>query len=358
MAERIAVATPDGSYDITIAPGAIAQIADHAADFGLAGRTAVITDSNVAPLYGDALLRTLPDAALIVMPAGEQSKTLATVADFYRQLVTAGIDRYSTIVALGGGVVGDAAGFAAATYLRGIRFVQMPTSLLAMVDSSVGGKVGVDLPEGKNLVGAFKQPDAVLIDPAVLVTLPAAERACGCAEILKHGLLADPGLLEAVAALAALPSPSPADFAAVIRQAVAVKVDVVQRDPYEQNIRAHLNLGHTFGHAVEQVSGYAWRHGEAVGVGLVAAARLSHALAMIPAALADQVEGLVRAVGLPTRIGALDVEAIYAAMATDKKWRAGKSRFVLLRGIGQPEIVAGVPPETVIAVLDSLRGDA
>jgi len=358
MAERIPVAAPDGSYDIVIAEGAIAQIADWAADFGLTSRTAVITDSVVAPLYGVALAQALPDAVLITMPAGEQHKTLSTVVDLYRQLVTAGIDRYSTIAALGGGVVGDVAGFAAATYLRGIRFVQLPTSLLAMVDSSVGGKVGVDLPEGKNLVGAFKQPDAVLIDPVVLVTLPVIERACGCAEILKHGLLADPGLLDAVTALAALPDPAPADFVPVIRRAVAVKAAVVQHDPYEQNIRAHLNLGHTFGHAIEQVSGYAWRHGEAVGVGLVAAARLSHTLAMIPAALADQVEALVRAVGLPTRIGSLDAAAIYAAMATDKKWRAGKSRFVLLRGIGQPEIVPGVPPETVIAVLESLRGSA
>ncbi len=283
------------------------------------------------------------------MPDGEQYKTLDTVAQFYADFVTAGLDRGSTVVALGGGVVGDTAGFAAATYMRGVRLVQIPTSLLAMVDSSVGGKVGVDLAQGKNLVGAFKQPDAVLIDPDVLGTLPEREWRCGAAEIIKHGLIADPGLLDML---------DPAgDQSATIARAVQVKVNVVEQDPYEQNIRAHLNLGHTFGHAIEQVSGYRWLHGEAVGVGLVAAARLSAALGMLDSEFAEQVEAVVRRFGLPTRLGALDPELLYAAMATDKKWQGGHSRFVLLEGFGKPCIVKDVEPARVIEVLEALRGD-
>lgn len=342
----IAVTSPTNQYDIIIERGALAHL--NAAAYGLTGRCAVVTNITLASLYGEALAQRLPDAILITMPDGEAYKTLDTVARLYANFVQAGLDRGSTVIALGGGVVGDTAGFAAATYMRGVRLVQVPTSLLAMVDSSVGGKTGVDLPEGKNLVGAFKQPEAVLIDPDVLQTLPEREWRCGMAEVIKHALIADPGLLELVF--------TRDDDAALIARAVQVKVDVVQQDPYEQNIRAHLNLGHTFGHAVEQVSGYAWLHGEAVGVGLVAAARLSQALGMLSAEDARQIEAVVARMGLPTRLNGLDPELLYAAMATDKKWQGGHSRFVLLEGLGKPTIVKDVPPEQVIAVLQSLRG--
>jgi 3-dehydroquinate synthetase len=218
-----------------------------------------------------------------------------------------------------------------------------------MVDSSVGGKVGVDLPQGKNLVGAFKQPDCVLIDPDVLTTLPEREWRCGMGEVIKHGLLADEGLLD--------PAMWAKDHAVeLVRRAVQVKVDVVQQDPYERGVRAHLNLGHTFAHAIERVSNYSWLHGEAVGVGLVAAARLSYALGMCDSGLAEEVEDIVNKVGLPTRLGKRDPEVLFAAMGTDKKWQAGHSRFVLLRGMCQPEIVEDVPKATVIQVLQEMVG--
>jgi len=281
------------------------------------------------------------------MPDGEQHKTMDTVGRLYEAFVRAKLDRAGVVIAFGGGVVGDTAGFAAATFMRGVRLIQIPTSLLSMVDSSVGGKVGVDLPIGKNLVGAFKQPDAVFIDPTMLTTLPAREWRCGMAEVIKHGLLADSTLLDPRMW-------APERVPELIRRAVQVKVNVVEADPYEQNVRAHLNLGHTFAHAIEQVSGYAWPHGEAVGVGLVAAARLSvaHGLAQID--IADQVETLVAELGLPTRIGVLSPEALYAAMSTDKKWAAGKSRFVLLRRVGEPLIAEGIDRDTVLKVLQGL----
>jgi 3-dehydroquinate synthase len=305
-----------------------------------------VTNATLAPLYGAPLADAL-GAALVTMGDGEGFKTLDTVAQLYTAFVQAGLDRGGLVIALGGGVVGDSAGFAAATYMRGVRLAQMPTSLLAMVDSSVGGKTGVDLLQGKNLVGAFKQPEAVWIDPGTLATLPAREWRCGMAEVLKHGLLADPALLEPALH-------TRARAAELVRRAVQVKVDVVTQDPYEQGVRAHLNLGHTFAHAIEQVSGYDWPHGEAVGVGLLAAARLSAALGLCGADVPAQVEAALESVGLPRRLGGLDVDALYGAMATDKKWRAGRSRFVVLRGIGQPDIIEGVPRDVVLAVLRGL----
>jgi 3-dehydroquinate synthase len=347
-ADRIRVTAPDGDYDIRIDPGILSNISRYVDDFSLRGKVIVATNTTLAALYGEPLVRNLPNATLVTMPDGEQYKTLETVAKLYADFVDAGLDRSGTVIALGGGVVGDTIGFAAATYMRGVRFIQIPTTLLAMVDSSVGGKVGVDLPQGKNLVGSFKQPGLVLIDPHVLQTLSEREWRCGMAEVIKHGFLADESLLDSVLwKLECAPE--------LVRRAVQVKVDVVQQDPYEKNIRAYLNLGHTFGHAVEQVSGYSWPHGEAVGIGLVAAARLSHALNLCDSSLTERVEQIVEAVGLPTRLNGLDPEQLYAAMATDKKWQGGHSRFVLLRAIGQPTMVEDVPPEVVIDVLAHLR---
>ncbi len=348
--ERIPVTTPDGAYDILIGSGLLGDVVAHPERYDLSARPAVITDTNVAHLYGGPWVQQTPQAALIVMPAGEQHKTLDTVRMLYDQLVTARADRSTTIVALGGGVVGDTAGFAAATYMRGLRLVQIPTTLLAMVDSSVGGKVGVDLPQGKNLVGAFKQPSLVLIDPNVLTTLPSVEWQAGMAEVIKHGLLADSSLLDP-----ALHTPE--RTTELIARAVRVKVDIVQQDPFEHGIRAHLNLGHTFGHAIEQVTQYRWLHGFAVAAGLVAALRLSLRLGMIDEQLVMQVEGILRSIGLPTRMGALDPQALYDAMATDKKWRAGASRFVLLKGVCEPTIVTDVPVEDVLAVLKEMCVD-
>lgn len=345
---RIDVKSPDGVYPIHIQAGLLRALGGDAPAHGLHKRTAVITNTTLAPLYGEPLARSLPNAALISIPDGEPYKTLETVASVYGEMVSAGLDRGSTVIALGGGVVGDLGGFAAATYMRGVRFVQIPTSLLAMVDSSVGGKVGVDLPQGKNLVGAFKQPEAVFIDPDVLKSLPEREWRCGMAEVIKHGFLADEGLHDS-----ALWTPDRA--ADLIARAVQVKVDVIEADPYEQNIRAHLNLAHTFAHAIEIVSNFRWLHGEAVGIGLVGAGRLSARLGLCETALAHRIEEIVAQVGLPTRMGDLDPEALYAVMATDKKWRDGKSRFVLLKGMCQPIVYEGAAKADVIAVLDSLQ---
>ncbi|MBK8027870.1 MAG: 3-dehydroquinate synthase [Chloroflexi bacterium] len=350
MAERLTVRAPDAQYDIVIEPELFANGAPTRYLPALDGRLAVVTNDTLKPLYFDTIQRVFPDAALLSVPDGEAYKTVATVERMYTAMVEAGLDRKSTVIAFGGGVIGDTAGFAAATYMRGVALVQVPTSLLSMVDSSVGGKVGVDLPQGKNLVGAFKQPAAVLIDPALLRTLPPRERACGMAEIIKHGLLADPVLLDQIARPATVEND-----AELIRRAVQVKLDVVEKDPYEQGIRAHLNLGHTFGHAIEHVSGFAFAHGEAVGLGLIAAATLSVRLGMADASLIDQVRDLVASVGLPTRMGPLDLETIYEVMGTDKKKQAGKVRFILLRGVARPEIVNSVPASDVLAVLETLR---
>ncbi len=347
-ADRIRVSAPGGDYDILIEAGLLQNINSLLDDFQLNRKVAIITNPTVARFHGEALARRLPNATLITMPDGEQYKSIDTLAQIYTNLMDAGLDRSGTVIALGGGVVGDTAGFAAATYMRGVRLVQIPTTLLSMVDSSVGGKVGIDLPQGKNLAGAFKQPVKVLIDPDVLKTLPESEWRCGMGEVIKHGLLADEGLLNS-----ALWKPERA--AELVRRAVQVKVDVVQQDPYEKNIRAHLNLGHTFAHAIEQVSGYRWAHGEAVGFGQIAAARLSYALNLCDADLPERVEAIIMKVGLPHRLNGLDAESIYSAMATDKKRQSGRIRFVLLRGMCQPVMIDDVPKETVINVLMGLQ---
>jgi len=345
--ERITVQTPDGQYDILLGGGLLAGLGDVLRSYQLGGRVVVATDTDVAPLYGEKLVASLPNATLVTMPSGEHHKNLDTVRQLYADFAAAGLDRGGLVIALGGGVVGDTVGYAAASYMRGVRLVQVPTTLLAMVDSSVGGKVGVDIPEGKNLVGAFKQPELVIIDPHVLGSLPAVEVRCGLAEAIKHALISDPGLLEQVEAIA---SGDPA----ALRRTIAVKVGVVQRDPFEQGERAHLNLGHTFAHAIERVSGYSWRHGEAVGVGLVAAARLSQKIGKLSADQAAQVCQIVAESGLPTTLNGFTPQALWEAMGTDKKWRDGHSQFVVLADIGKVALVRDIPRQVVLDVLASL----
>ena len=337
------VRTPGGGYPIIIGAGSLRTIAQDPEELGLAGHVVIVTNETVAPLYGQRLAATLPHADLIVVPDGEAHKTLDTVRRIYDEMLTLGADRATTMIALGGGVVGDTAGFAAATYMRGVSLVQIPTTLLSMVDSSVGGKVGVDLPQGKNLIGAFKQPRGVIIDTDVLETLPPLQWRCGMAEVIKHGLIGQPALLE--------PERWQPDAAAqLVRQAVQVKIDVVEVDPYETGIRAHLNLGHTFGHAIERATQYGVPHGEAVAIGIVKAALLSRNLGFIDDDLVARIQTIMWQIGLPADI-ALDSHRWYAAMATDKKWRSGKSRLVLLRGLGEATIVEGLGREEIMAVL-------
>jgi len=294
----------------------------------------------------------LPGGTLITVPDGEQHKTLDTLRAIYDDLLAAGADRATLIVGLGGGVIGDVAGFAAATFMRGVPFIQAPTSLLAMVDASIGGKVGVDLPQGKNLAGAFKDPLAVFADTDALATLPEIEWRCGMAEVLKAALIGDPPLLDD------LPRDPVAGMDPVIARAIAVKIAVVNQDRLEHGPRAYLNLGHTFAHAIEQVSGYAWKHGQAVAVGMVAAARLAERRGVARAGLAGRVEVATAALGLPVSLAGLEPADLWDAMGHDKKWRDGAATFVLLEEVGRPVIARDVPRADVLAVLDGLREDA
>lgn len=339
-------------YPIVIAPGALAdELPQFIRQHGFT-RVAVITNDTVAPLYGHQLAERLPGAFLISVPDGEVYKTLDTLRSLYDALLAHGADRSTLVVALGGGVVGDMGGFAASSFMRGLPLIQAPTSLLAMVDASIGGKVGVDLPQGKNLVGAFKDPLGVFADTFTLDTLPDAEFRCGLAEVVKAALIDDPALLIHLEQNGAQP------IQRIIEDAAAVKVAIVEEDRLEQGIRAYLNLGHTFGHALEQASGYVWRHGEAVALGLVAALRLSELRRLCENGLAARIERLLAVLGLPVRYVGYDPRALYETMAHDKKWQGGTSRFVLLRAPGKPVIEDNVPVEQVLTVLNSLREDA
>ena len=350
--DTLTVSYPGGEYNVFVGEGLLGRLRELVE---VDGRIALITDSNVGPLYA----QTFPDVVCtITMPAGEQNKTLVTVNRMYEQLLAAGMDRGGTVVALGGGVVGDVAGFVAATYMRGVNFVQCPTSLLAMVDASVGGKTGVDLPQGKNLVGAFKQPTAVIADVATLKTLPPEELSAGMAEVIKHGLIGDVDLFEKLENgdwSMNLRSPI-SNLQSLVTRAIRVKQLVVQEDPFEHGRRAMLNLGHTFGHAIEQVSRYRIRHGEGVAMGLVAAANLSARLGYCPPDLQGRVEAALRHATLPIRIPAdLSPQAQYRAMFSDKKKAAGKLRFVLLRDVGNVFVADDVPETAVMQTLAAVQ---
>jgi 3-dehydroquinate synthase len=343
---RIPVREPSGTYDICLGEGLLEEAGTLFAGRGLRpGPVAVISNQTIAAHLAPALLQSLTAAGyaptLCLVPEGEDHKTLATIQLIYDQLLEAGLDRRSPLVALGGGVIGDMTGFAAATYLRGVPFVQIPTSLLSMVDASVGGKTGVDLPQGKNLVGAFKQPHLVIMDPNVLASLPAVEFRSGLAEVIKHGIIDDPDLF------VQLEEVGPTHLTHMLADAVRVKVRVVEEDPYEQGRRAVLNLGHTFGHAIELVSNFAVRHGEGVALGLIAAANMAAEIDRCPPELAARIRALVERIGLPTSWSGLDAAAVHAAMGHDKK-RAGKTlRFVIPQALGDVTLIDDPGPAIV-----------
>ncbi|MCY4411403.1 MAG: 3-dehydroquinate synthase [Caldilineaceae bacterium] len=350
---RITVPTPEGHYHICIGEGILAQAGRLLSNRAVAkGQAAIVTNADIGALYADIVSESLQQEGytplVCLVPEGEAHKTLATIQSLYDQFVTAGLDRSSPIVGLGGGVIGDMAGFAAATYLRGAPFVQIPTSLLSMVDASVGGKTGVDLPQGKNLVGAFKQPAVVIIDPEVLAELPAEEFRSGLAEIVKHGILGAPDLFRQ------MEEEGPTNLTQMISDAVRVKVDVVIEDPFERGRRATLNLGHTFGHAIEQVSGYRLRHGEAVAVGTVAAARMAVALGRCDAETANRIESCLDRLGLPISATGLDLDEVYAMMFQDKKRRGKTLRFIIPQAIGDVIIIDDPGEQFVRAALASV----
>ncbi len=323
-----------GGYPVLIEPGLIGRLPELLALHLPGARHAVISDETVDRLYGGAA----GTAERLSFPAGERSKTRETWSGLTDRLLAAGFGRDTGIVALGGGVVGDLAGFVAATLARGVPLVQVPTTLLAMVDASIGGKTGVDTPMGKNLVGAFHPPVAVLTDPEVLRTLPERERRAGLAEAIKHALVADAAHLEWLIANAdALLAGETGRLTTVIRRSVEIKAAIVGGDEREAGRRAVLNAGHTVAHALEQVSGYAIPHGHAVGLGLIAEAELARRLGVADRALPDAVRRALNAAGLPVIVpAALDADALMAAMATDKKNREGIPRFALLAAPGQP----------------------
>ena len=321
----------------------------------------VVTSDTVAPLYLDRLHPALADATGIdthVIGDGERHKTLDTFAEIQNALVERRVARDGVLVALGGGVVGDIAGFAAACYQRGIDFVQVPTTLLAQVDSAVGGKTGVNLPGGKNLVGAFHQPRCVISDTATLATLDPREVRAGFAEIVKYGLIDDPDFFEWLEASAGalLDLDDDALTTAVVR-ACERKAAIVAADERESGVRALLNLGHTFAHAIETGTGYgAWLHGEAVAAGIVLAARMSHRMGWLSGQDCERIERLFERAGLPTRAPAeLSPRQMLEVMSVDKKVRRGRLRLILLRGIGEAVLTSEFDPETLHETLETGR---
>jgi 3-dehydroquinate synthase len=350
------------SYEIVIGPGLLSELGGHCASLKLGSRCAVISDRNVARKFAKAAQLNLKkvgfDSVLITVPAGERAKSLKVVEHCYDALAKHRLERKSFIVALGGGVVGDLAGFVAATYLRGIAFVQVPTTLLAHVDSSVGGKVGVNLKSGKNLVGAFHQPRVVLCDLDTLRTLPAREFRAGLAEVIKYGIIYDAGLFERLERdLPKLLKRDPEILEEVIARCCEIKADVVGQDETESGLRAILNFGHTIGHAIENISGYGkYLHGEAIAIGQVAAAKISGSVLGLPEAEAERIRKLFQSAGLPTtiRLAAVQRKKLFAAMRLDKKVVGGEIKFVLAKKIGETAWGQNVPEPVVQEALNSV----
>jgi shikimate kinase / 3-dehydroquinate synthase len=342
------------AYDVRVWPGGLNKIGTALQQRGLQGPILIVSDQNVAPHYLAPVEDSLRGAGFtcqsVCLPAGERYKTIDTAGQLWEACLQAGVERGSTILALGGGVIGDLAGFAAATYLRGVAWVGVPTSLLAMVDASLGGKTGVDLPQGKNLAGAFHSPRMVLADPATLTTLPPEELRSGLAEVVKAGIIADPLLFNRC--LQGWETVSQ-NLDEIVRRAMAVKIGVIEQDPYEQGQRAALNLGHTIGHAVELASGYQLRHGEAVSVGLVAEAELAEKLGLARSGLAQVIRKALGGLGLPVEVPpGLAHQQIIMAMRKDKKRSGGTHRFALPVRLGR--VQTGVQVEET-AILDLLN---
>ena len=359
MIRTLPVALGGRSYDVIVGPGLIDRAGERIAPLLKTRRTAIVTDSNVGAHHGERLSVSLERAGVavdvITVPAGEESKSFAGLADLSDRLLDLRLDRGDMIVAFGGGVVGDLAGFAAAIYKRGIDFIQVPTSLLAQVDSSVGGKTAIDTPRGKNLIGAFHQPRLVLADLDVLCTLPAREMACGYAEVIKYGLLGDAAFFAWLEQHGqAVLDRDIAALAHAVGRCVEMKADIVAEDETEQGRRALLNLGHTFGHALEAETGYGetLKHGEAVAAGCGLAFRFSAALGLCDPAEAARVERALTAAGLPS--GLADVpgrpfgaDRLIGHMVQDKKAQAGQLTFILARRIGEAFTAKGVDPDAL-----------
>ncbi|EEF59412.1 3-dehydroquinate synthase [Pedosphaera parvula] len=350
------------SYNILIDRNLLKSLGSECSKLGLGQRCAIISDSNVAPKFAKTALASLKkagfDPVLITFPAGESSKSLKSVQSCYDQLAKHRLERKSFIVALGGGVVGDLAGFVAATYLRGIAFVQVPTTLLSQVDSSVGGKVGVNLKAGKNLVGAFYQPRLVLCDLDTLNTLPLREYRSGLAEVIKYGIIYDaPMFADLERNMPKLLKRDINALASVIARSCEIKADVVGQDETESGLRAILNFGHTIGHGLEAISGYGkYLHGEAISIGQVAAAELSAQVLGLPREDVDRIRKLFKRSGLPIKVklNAGQMKRLFAAMMLDKKVSSGEIKFVLAEKIGRVAFGQKVSMDLIPPVLKTL----
>ena len=357
----VPIALPHHRYDVVIEPGALERLGDTLRPLAPAPSALLVFDRAIAethaPVARDSLVRAGYELVAVPFEGGEERKTLDTVRGLYDVLFAHRFERRSPLVALGGGVLGDTVGFAAATFLRGVPFAQCPTTLLAMVDSSVGGKVGVNVPQGKNLIGAFHQPVSVVADPRALRTLPARELRCGMAECIKHAVIRDPALFAwtraQMADLLALDADA---LVELVARNVAIKAAVVIEDEKETGVRAHLNLGHTFGHAIEAAVGYGRiLHGEAVALGLLAAASLAESVGVAARGLRGEIEEVVARAGLPCAAELPDDARLEEAMALDKKVAAGKIRFVLPERVGAVVIRKGIAPAAVRAAWKSIR---
>jgi 3-dehydroquinate synthase len=349
------------SYAVVVERGVLTTVGARLRALGVGSRAAIVTSASILRLYGKPVTESLEDAGFTVtvvdVPEGESAKTLAVAEQCWNSLLSAGLDRTSTVVALGGGAVGDLAGFVAATYMRGLNFVQVPTTVLAQVDASIGGKTAIDHPTAKNLVGAFYQPRLVLIDTSTAATLPARDFRSGFAEIVKHGIVLDAAYFEDLEqSVRDILARDGGTLERIIGGSCRLKAAVIERDPEEKSeLRFALNYGHTIGHALEAATAFGrWTHGEAVSLGIVAEARLAARLGVASAETADRQERLLSALGLPVRITDVDVDAVLAATRRDKKARDGRVPFVLAPAIGEFRVVYDVGLDDVRAVLTRL----
>ncbi len=348
------------SYEILIGHGIMDRLASIIKLGNHVDRCVMVADSQVYPLYGEVVREKIGEAGIpvsvIEIPAGEASKSMDTVLDVVRQLIALNMSRKSLLIALGGGVVGDVTGFVASIYMRSIPYIQVPTTLLAQVDSSVGGKTGVDLPEGKNLLGTFYQPAAVFIELSFLETLSDSDFRSGLAEIIKYGIIRDQDMFVLLEQeREAIEKRQPALIKNLVERSCKTKVDIVEMDEREGGLRRILNFGHTLGHALEAVSDYKLSHGQAVATGMVAAAKISHKLNFLDEASCQRIINVIKQYGLPINVpAAFDGEKILSFLATDKKAVAGKPHFVLVKKIGSPFVTADVPSGIVTDVIEEL----
>jgi 3-dehydroquinate synthase len=357
----VIVTLPHHRYDVTIEAAALDRLGEIVRSVAPHGRAALLADQTVFSIHGDRAAASLKKAGYqlvtATMPSGEAYKTLDAVKRFYDVMLDNRLERRSPVIALGGGVTGDTVGFVASTYLRGVPFIQVPTTLLAMVDASVGGKVGVDVPQGKNLIGAFYQPMAVIIDPLVLQTLPPRELRCGLAECVKHGVIRDESLFEFIREkLPHIQALEPKTMTELLRRNVQIKANVVMADEKETGERAHLNFGHTFAHAIETVTGYGEiLHGEAVSLGMVAATKLAILKGICSPDLLPRLVDLLSKIGLPVKANLPPTDRLVEAMKLDKKVKDAKIRFILPTRMGEVVIRDDVTPDHLAEAWSAIR---